>query len=208
MHQGVGSRSLYKENPLPRSIAQAIRADRRSLPGLISARPGSEANYDRVRTASFRDDFLVGSCLDVNLDAVHQYTETSFIIREISRVQAVSRTLRPGAYRAVDLPYPLGRVGSGDFFWVRSCQSINSDSVHMSTETPSTPLEILRAKSESSASRQLDRRPMALPFDESVGPSRGILLVGSRPGRQIGYWTWLYKNTLTPETVSAGPCDR
>jgi hypothetical protein len=49
-------------------------------------------------------------------------------------------------------------------FWVRSRLSVQSDSVHSCTETVSIFQEILRAKSDSSASMQFDRRPMALPY--------------------------------------------
>jgi hypothetical protein len=40
---------------------------------------------------------------------------------------------------------------------------VHSDSVHICTETSSIALGILRAKSDSGASLQFDRRPMALP---------------------------------------------
>jgi hypothetical protein len=51
-----------------------------------------------------------------------------------------------------------------DFFWVRSCLYVKSDSVHICTETFFIFQEILRAKSDFGASMQFDRRPMALPY--------------------------------------------
>jgi hypothetical protein len=51
-----------------------------------------------------------------------------------------------------------------DFFWVRSCLYVKSDSVHSCTETFSIFQEILRARSDAGASMQFDRRLMALPY--------------------------------------------
>jgi hypothetical protein len=50
------------------------------------------------------------------------------------------------------------------FFWVRSCLYVKSDSVPICTETVFIFQVILRANSDSGASRQFDRRPMALPY--------------------------------------------
>jgi hypothetical protein len=49
-------------------------------------------------------------------------------------------------------------------FLVTSCHSVKSDAVHSCTETFFIYQEILRAKSDSGASLQFDRRPMALPY--------------------------------------------
>jgi hypothetical protein len=50
-----------------------------------------------------------------------------------------------------------GLMFADDFFWVRSRLSVKSDSVHTCTETVFIFQEILRAKSDSSASMQFDR---------------------------------------------------
>jgi hypothetical protein len=55
-------------------------------------------------------------------------------------------------------------LARADFFWVRSCLSVKSDSVPICTETFSIFQEILRAKSDAGASMQFDRRPMALQY--------------------------------------------
>jgi hypothetical protein len=58
----------------------------------------------------------------------------------------------------------LFSVSSMIIFWARSFLAVHSDSVPISTETSSTALEILRAKSGSSTSLQFDRRSMALSY--------------------------------------------
>jgi hypothetical protein len=54
-------------------------------------------------------------------------------------------------------------IGAG-FGGARSGLYVKSDSVHDCTEKVSIFQEILRAKSDSGASMQFDRRPMALPY--------------------------------------------
>jgi hypothetical protein len=44
-----------------------------------------------------------------------------------------------------------------NFFWVRSCLAVKSDSVHICAETFSIFQEILRAKSDAGALMQFDR---------------------------------------------------
>jgi hypothetical protein len=56
------------------------------------------------------------------------------------------------------------RKAAVPIFWVRSCLDVHSDSVHICTETFFIFQEILRAKSDSSASLHCNRRPMALPY--------------------------------------------
>jgi hypothetical protein len=63
----------------------------------------------------------------------------------------------------VSLRYHLPTLGLLFVFWVRSCLPVHSDSVHDCTETFFIFQEILRAKSNSSASLYCDRGPMALP---------------------------------------------
>jgi hypothetical protein len=56
------------------------------------------------------------------------------------------------------------RLASAHFRDVRSCLAVHSDAVDICTDTASIALETLRAKSDSGASLQLNRGPMALPY--------------------------------------------
>jgi hypothetical protein len=55
-------------------------------------------------------------------------------------------------------------VDDFDFFRVRSCLDVNSDSVHVCAETSSIALGISRVRSDSGASRHYHRRLMALSY--------------------------------------------
>jgi hypothetical protein len=61
-------------------------------------------------------------------------------------------------------------------FWVRSSFVAHLAFADICTETPSIPWEILRAKSDSSASLLYNRRPMALPYPLSGGDERVAFL--------------------------------
>jgi hypothetical protein len=80
--------------------------------------------------------FWVRSCLYVKSDSVQLCTETVSIFQEI--------------------PVFLGKI----------LPLRELDSVQLCTETVSIFQEILRAKSDSGASMQLDRRPMALSYPD------------------------------------------
>jgi hypothetical protein len=62
-------------------------------------------------------------------------------------------------------------------FWARSCLAVNSDSLHICTETASITLEILRAKSDSGVSYCLDE---------------------TLPCWEIQFWTFMYRITFSP----------